>query len=474
MFLVWAGASETLTLDGKNYHVIMSISKAVRVTRSVGLIAALALGTAVFAQADQDDQTATTDESGLNIPSDVQLFGKLDPNVRKATAIVNGTAITGTDVDQRVALIEAANNIQMKGDDLNRLKLQVLRGLIDEALEVQEAKSNDVKVTPDEIKQGFTRVAQRFNMTPTGLRAYLAKIGSSERSLDGQIEAEIAWQHYLSKEVEPFVNVGDQEVNAILDRLKAEQGTQEYHLKEIYMSASPDRAAQVQSNMQELMKQIQSGQHPFEYYAQFSEASTRSVGGDLSWVQLNTLPSSLAQAAQEMQVGQIAGPIQVPGGFSILYLVDKRTVGAADPRDARLSLRQLTVHFPAGITQAQAQAQTAEFAKATQDIHGCGDVEKVAKQINAEVVDNDSVVIRQLPPQLQDIMLKLQVGQATPPFGSVTEGIRALVLCGRDDPPANAMPRPDQVQGQLEQQRVNLRAEQKLRDLRRDAVIEYR
>lgn len=175
-----------------------------------------------------------------------------------------------------------------------------------------------------------------------------------------------------------------------------------------------------------------------------------------------------------MQVGQIAGPIQVPGGFSILYLVDKRTVGAADPRDARLSLKQLTVHFPAGVTQTQAQAQTAAFAKATQDIRGCGDVEKVAKQINAEVVDNDSVVVRQLPPQLQDIMLKLQVGQATPPFGSVTEGIRALVLCGRDDPPANAMPRADQVQGQLEQQRVNLRAEQKLRDLRRDAVIEYR
>jgi peptidyl-prolyl cis-trans isomerase SurA len=226
--------------------------------------------------------------------------------------------------------------------------------------------------------------------------------------------------------------------------------------------------------MQELMKQIQSGQHPFEYYAQFSEASTRSVGGDLSWVQLSTLPASLAQAAQEMQVGQIAGPIQVPGGFSILYLVDKRTVGAADPRDARLSLKQLTVHFPANVTQAQAQAQTAEFAKETQNIHGCGDVEKVARQLNAEVVDNDAVVVRQLPPQLQDIMLKLQVGQATPPFGSVTEGIRTLVLCGRDDPPANAMPRPDQVQGQLEQQRVNLRAEQKLRDLRRDAVIEYR
>jgi peptidyl-prolyl cis-trans isomerase SurA len=454
----------------------MSISKAARLTRSVALVAALAVGTSVFAQVGQDDSApaAQTDQSGLNIPSDVQLFGSLDPNVRKPTAIVNGTVITGTDVDQPVALIESANNIHMTGDDLNRLKLQVLRGLIDETLEVQEAKANEITVTPQEIQNGFARVASRFKMTPPQLRAYLTKIGSSERSLDGQIEAEIAWQHYLSRQVEPFVNVGDQEVNAILDRLKAEKGSEEYHLKEIYMSASPDRAAQVEANMRQLMQEIQKGTHPFEYYAQFSEASTRSVGGDLSWVQLSTLPPSLAQAAQQMQIGQIAGPIEVPGGFSVLYLVDKRTVGTPDPRDAVLSLKQLTVSFPKDITQDQFKAQTAAFAKATQAIRGCGDVDKVAKELNADVVNNDSVVARQLPPQLQDIMLKLQVGQATPPFGSVDQGVRALVLCGRDDPPSDTLPGADQVQGQLEQQRVNLRAEQKLRDLRRDAIIEYR
>ena len=445
-------------------------------TRTVGFVAALALGSAVFAQTDDQDDSAPaaqTDNTGLNIPSDVQLFGKLDPNVRKPTAIVNGTVITGTDVDQRVALIEAANNLKMQGDDLNRLKLQVLRGLIDETLEIQEAKSNDVTVKPEEILQGFNRVASNFKMTPDQLRAYLTRIGSSERSLDGQIESEIAWSHYLRSNVEPLINVGDQEVAAILDRLKAQQGTQEYHLREIYMSATPDRAAQVQANMQQLMQQIQSGQHPFEYYAQFSEASTRAVGGDLSWVRADTLPAPLAQAAQTMQVGQIAGPIQVPGGFSILYLVDKRTLGQPDPRDAVLALRQLTVHFPANITEAQAQAQTTQFAQATQAIRGCGDVAKVAQQIGAEVVDNDQVVVRQLPPQLQDIMLKLQIGQATPPFGSIKEGMRTLVLCGRDDPPAGALPGADQVEGQLQQQRVNLRAEQMLRDLRRDAIIEY-
>jgi peptidyl-prolyl cis-trans isomerase SurA len=46
-----------------------------------------------------------------------------------------------------------------------------------------------------------------------------------------------------------------------------------------------------------------------------------------------------------MQAGQLAGPVEVPGGFSILYLIDKRKVLTADPRDAVLSLKQISIAF---------------------------------------------------------------------------------------------------------------------------------
>lgn len=457
---------------------MISFSKAVRVTRSVGVATGLALAAAALAQntapQDQNPADQAAPDTGLNIPADAQIFGKFDPDVRKPTAIVNDSVITGTDVDQRVALIVAANGVSPTGEELDRLKLQVLRGLIDETLEIQEAKTSEITATSAEIQQGFNRVASNFKKTPDELHAYLRQIGSSDRSLDLQIEAELAWSRYLQREVEPFVNVGDREVQAILDRLKASQGIEEYHLKEIYLSAPADRAQQVRANVQSLMQEIQKGEHPFEYFTQFSEASTRAVGGDLAWVQAAQLPAPLADAAQQLQVGQVAGPIEVPGGYSILYLVDKRQVLTADPRDAKLNLRQLTVNFPAGTTKEQAATRVAQFAEATQAIRGCGDVTNVASRLGAEVVDDDSHTIRDLPPQLQDILLKMSIGQATPPFGSPTEGMRTLVLCGRDDPQGPQLPAPDRVQGQLEQQRVNLRAEQKLRDLRRDAVVEYR
>ena len=464
--------------DGILKNVMTSMKNAARIGRRVGFTGAgmLAIIVATCGLPAQTVEDNSVPPVGLDIPANMQIFGKVDPNVRKPTALVNQTVITGTDVDQRVNLIVAVNQLQLSAEDLDRLKLQILRGLIDETLQIQQAKTAEITVSADEINQSFGRVAQQFQKTEPEMRAYLRSVGSSERTLRKQIEAELAWQRYLRRKVESSVNVSEEEVKAVIDRINKAQGTSEYHLKEIYLSAGQDRAQQVFDNMRQMIQSIEKGEKPFDYYAQFTESSARAQKGDLGWIatnQLTYLPESLSQAAQKLGVGEVAGPIEVPGGFSILYLVDKRTVGMADPRDSKLTLKQLTVHFPAGTTQAGATARVAELEKTTRALQGCGTVAKVASELNAEVVDNDSVLVRALPPKLQEMVLAMQIGQATPWFGTPEDGVRTLVLCGRDDA-AVATPQPDAIQDQITQTRGNKRAEAVLRDLRRDAVIEYR
>ncbi len=97
----------------------------------------------------------------------------------------------------------------------------------------------------------------------------------------------------------------------------------------------------------------------------------------------------------------------------------------------------------------------------------------MAAKFGASVVENDGIRVRDLPNQLQSILLGLQIGQSTPPFGSAQEGIRVLVLCGRDDPVDAGQPNFEQIQSKMEEDRVNKRARTYLRDLRRDAVIDY-
>jgi peptidyl-prolyl cis-trans isomerase SurA len=341
-------------------------------------------------------------------------------------------------------------------------------------LQIQEAKAQEMEVTKAEIDAAYSRVAaQNFGQDPARMDAYLKSVGSSPASLKRQIEGELAWQRLLRRNVQPFVNVSNDEVRDVLQRLEASRGTEEYRLGEIYLAATPENRAQVEANARKIVEQLKGGGSFVAYARQFSEASTAAVGGDLGWVRLETLPGEMAEVARQMQPGQLVGPFVIPGGYEILFLIDKRQVLAADPRDATLSLKQISISFPAGTRQTEANARVQAFAEGVKTIKGCGDAEAGAARLGAQVVENDQIKMRALPEQLQQMMAALQIGQTTVPFGSVEEGVRVLMLCGRDDPQADAKPSFEQVMAQIEDERVGKRAQRYLRDLRNDAYIEY-
>lgn len=424
----------------------------------------------------QDDPNDAAAVSGFDIPSDVKLLGKMDPNNRHATAKVNGAIITGTDIDQRVALVIAANEgANLSADELKALRLRVLRNLIDETLEIQEAKAQDIEVTPDEIERAYQQVAaQRFGRSVPDLEKYLRSVGSSPASLKRQLEGQLSWNNLIQRNVSPFVNVSDSEVQEMYNRIQSSKGTEEYRIGEIYLSATPQTRDAVLENAKKIVDQIKQGGNFAAYARQFSEASTAAVGGELGWIRLEQLQNSTLEAAvQQLQPGQLVGPVEIPAGFDILVLIDKRQIGVADPRDAVLSLKQIAIDFPKGTTEAEFKQKAQSFADAVKTIHGCGEADAAAKAMGAEVVDNDQISARQLPPVLQQQILQLNVGQATPPFGTQGDGVRVLMLCGRDDPKASAGPKLEDIQSQLEDDRIGKRAQNYLRDLRRDAVIEY-
>jgi peptidyl-prolyl cis-trans isomerase SurA len=388
--------------------------------------------------------------------------------------VVNGYVITGTDIDQRVALVTAASEAPIAEEELLRLRVQVLRNLIDETLKIQAAVAGELTVNREEVERTYQQLAaQNFASEPKKMDEYLLSIGSSPASLKRQIEGEIAWENLLRRNINPFVNVSADEVNDVLKRLEESRGTDEYRLGEIYLSATAENRAAVLANAQTIMQQLQGGGSFVAYARQYSEATTAVVGGDLGWVRAGQLPPQLAAAARSMQTGQLQGPIEIPGGFSIVYLINKRQVLSADPNEAVLNLKQISIAFEPGVTQEAAEARVAQFASFVEGLRSCADADAGAAAIGAEVVTNDQIKAANLPEQLRAIILNLQIGQATPPFGGVQEGVRVLMVCGRDDPKDASAPTFAAVEQTIEEERVNKRAQRYLRDLRNDAYIEY-
>ena len=326
----------------------------------------------------------------LQLPSNPQFLGDENPNVRKATAIVNGTVITGTDVDHRVALVLMANQgQQVPPEQMQLLRQQVLRNMVDEVLQIQAAAAKEIKVEDREINAYYDRYAQSLGQTPRAFSAFLRAQGSSEAAMKQQIRGEVAWRKLQSNQIEPFVNISEEEVRSVIDRLNAARGSEEFKVSEIFLSATPETAAQVQANANRILEQLRGGA-PFGAYArQFSEASTAATNGDLGWVRAEQLPEALANAVKAMPVGSVSPPIAIPGGFSILAVEDKRRVLTADPRDAMLSLKQVSIVFPPNTPRAEAEPKIQQLVQTTQTMGGCGGAEAAAAKIGAEVVAND-------------------------------------------------------------------------------------
>ena len=430
----------------------------------------------LVALAPANSQTVADDEvkeATLEIPGGTLLYKPNDPNVRRATAVVNGEIITGTDIDQRIMLLTQGDLAAVPAEQREQLRIEILGQLVDETLRIQEAEANEITVANAEIEEYIGRVAQQnFKRSVPETEKYLTEIGSSIASLRKQVKAEISWNRVLGRNVTPFINVSDDEVIAEQNKLSANKGKIEYRIGEIFLRADDSNREQVYETARKLLEQLRQGA-PFPDIArQFSEASTAAQGGDLGFVKLNVLPQAIATAALEMNQNEIV-VVPVQGGVSLVLLIDKRQIGMSDPRDSTLELKQIAVDFPKGTTEAQAGPLVKRFAEETQKINGCGAADSVAKSLGAEVVNRDGIRIGDLPGPLQQVMLGLNVGQSTPPYGSLEDGVRVFVLCGRNAPKEVAQKSFEQIQSEIEDERVERRAQLYMRSIRRDAIIDY-
>ncbi|MBW0144981.1 peptidylprolyl isomerase [Sphingomicrobium clamense] len=409
----------------------------------------------------------------FDIPDTITIFGREIPPVVKATAIVNGAVITQTDINERMNFMLVASGQQIPPEQVADMRQQVLANLIDETLQIQAAAAEEINISDEEVARTLAAVAEDSGRTVEELAALLEQNGASLETMRQQIRGEIAWSRLQQYKIENFVSVDDDEVRAVLAKLEASKGTTEYRVGEIFLSATPANDQQVRENALRVLDLIRQGASFVAVARQYSEASHAAVGGDLGWIRPEQLPAELAQALPQIQLGSVSVPIKIPGGYSILAVQDRRTILTADPRDAQLSLKQVAIPLQQGISVEAANAIVDRFAEAATNLGGCGGAEKLASDFGGQVLSRDDVSMRELPPELQQMMIPMQVGQATRPFGSLEEGVRVLVLCGREEA-TPGLPSFAEVQQQKRAERINSRARRYLRDLRRDAVIDYR
>jgi peptidyl-prolyl cis-trans isomerase SurA len=128
--------------------------------------------------------------------------------------------------------------------------------------------------------------------------------------------------------------------------------------------ATPEQIAVAQKKIEGVQALIAKGEMTFAAAAvRYSDSPNALEGGDLGWRGLNEIPPAFAQTIQQMQNGQVIGPIRGPSGFQLLQLVETRTqAGGSGEQVTQFSARQIVVKVDDKTDDAAAKAKAETLA----------------------------------------------------------------------------------------------------------------
>ena len=395
--------------------------------------------------------------------------------IQKIEALVNDEVISAFDVVQRMGLVVAATGGISSEQELARLQKQVLRTLVDERLQLQEAAEYEVEVPEEELDDAYSRIAQSFNQTAESFEEFLAQFGATKGTLLLQLNAEFSWQMLVRGRLAQQIGVTDEEVDAEIARMESNTGKYEYKVSEIYLIVgSPSDDARIKAIIEELAKQIKEGGADFRLVSrQFSEASSAARGGDLGWLSADQMQPAVAEVVTNLDVQEVSGPVRTPGGYRLLALTDRRRILSLDPLDTLVDIRQIMFAFNEETTQEKADLWVARAVKESPMAKSCDDIEALANALEITTFGKlAEISLRNLTPELRQLLNAHEDGTPTVPVAS-QDGIRIFFVCGRREPEIG-LPSFDEIYAQLQEQRLSMVARRYLRDLRRDSIVDYR
>lgn len=243
-------------------------------------------------------------------------------------ATVNKSAISEADVEDRMQLLLASSGMRSTKENDARIRPQALDILIEEELKIQEAEKNNLAVTPEELDQAFQAMAQQNKLTPEQFIQVMQQQGIPKATLMRQIKAQISWTKVITSILRPQVDVSENDINAKMERVKANIGKMEYQASEIFLPVTAENDdTSIGELATKLVEEMKLGRAPFDVVAlQFSKSNTAPQGGAMGWVQEGQLPKELDVVLKSLSQGQISPPIKSLDGYYILSVSDKRSV----------------------------------------------------------------------------------------------------------------------------------------------------
>ncbi len=249
----------------------------------------------------------------------------------RVAVIVDEDVIMQSEIDERLLTIKSQINAQpgAKAPPAQVLEEQIIERLILESLQLQTADRAGIRISDDELNNALSSIAAQNQMDLPQFRMALAKDGVSWAQMREQVRREFAISRVQQGIMRRRIQITEQEVQNFLATELGESVTaDEYRLGHILLdlpsSPTPENIRVARDKAEILADRLKGGEDFGSLAIEFSKGQNALDGGDMGWRKPAQLPSIFSDLVEEMQTGEIKGPIKSGRGFHLIKLMQKR------------------------------------------------------------------------------------------------------------------------------------------------------
>lgn len=270
--------------------------------------------------------------------------------------MVNGEPITDYDIEQRSKLDFLSSHKKPARQD-------VINELIDEKVEIKEAKKFGVDPSGSDIDQAYGEMAGRMRINADQLTKSLQAQGIRPGTLKSRIRADMVWGSLVRGRYKERLQVGEQDVE---NALKAEGGdaTQkadayEYTMQPLVLivpkGAPPAALESRQKEAETLRSRIQSCAEAKSYFTSLPNAAVRDPVIKTS----SDIPAVLRKVLDDTPIGHLTPPEVTKEGIEMVALCGRKATTVDSPK-----MKEIRQKMYAQKYEATAKAYLDEIRKA--------------------------------------------------------------------------------------------------------------
>jgi peptidyl-prolyl cis-trans isomerase SurA len=278
------------------------------------------------------------------------VFSAVTAQAATAVVTVNGQPITDVQVAQRLALYK----IEGKGN-----RTTAVNELVNEALQIQEAKRLGFTVSESDVDNAVLDVARQIKVSASNLAKILTDNGVPMSTLRDRLKANIAWSKVTQTVISTRVQVSEADIDAAAKAKLTAANSFDYILKEVLFIGGNASKRTAEAN--QYKKSFNGCDTAVELSLSYTDAAVRDIGRRHA----TQFPDALAAELAKLNVGGITKPRVVEGGVSMLAVCAKST--SEDTTYLANSIRQET--GSKGM-QAEADKYLAELKAKAQIVKG--------------------------------------------------------------------------------------------------------